>query len=375
MRPSGNTPATAQPRKILIVGGGIAGIEALMALTDLGDHRLQIEVIADKPAFVMRPQMIGEPWGGAPLKVGLDRLCRDFGAKFSLGTVVDVDMEASRVTTAAGDVIRYDRLLLAPGARSSLPFAGTRTIGFGALPRALATSETGTFAVIAPSAARWTLPAYELALLIAGRGRTVRVVTSEDAPLEAFGPDTYAVTRELLQRHGVIVDNRSAQPILERIDELADSVVSLPLLVGPAITGLPTDSHGFIKVGPDMRVRGAVNVFAAGDATAHPIKQGGLGSQQADTAAAEIVRSCGADDVPPKPYSPVLRGKLTTFDGEELYLRRELDGHDRGVARSLPLWQPAGIVCAWRLARWLSMRRTVIDDCSLDHVAQPWVAA
>jgi hypothetical protein len=123
-----------------------------------------------------------------------------------------------------------------------------------------------------------------------------------------------------------------------------------------------------------MGVLGVLDAFGAGDATnASMIKQGGLGAQQADTAASEIVRSCGGD-ARPIAYAPVLRGKLTAPDGEELYLRRVLDDIDPGTASDRPLWQPPAVVCAWRLARWLEMRRTVVDDCTQDHVAQPALA-
>jgi sulfide:quinone oxidoreductase len=361
-------------RKVLIVGGGIAGIEALMALADLGDRRLDIELVAEKPGFVLRPQIIGEPWGGPPLHIALDRLCHDFGARFTPGSVVGVNTDARHVVTAGGDTIEYERLLMAPGARSSLAYTGTRTIGFGALPRALATGGSGSFAIVVPASARWTLPAYELALLITANGRSARVVTDEHVPLQLFGPSTYSATREMLERHGVTADNRAGRPLLGPIEDLAGTVVSLPLLNGPAIAGLPVDDHGFIRVGPDMRVPDAVDVFAAGDATVGPIKQGGLAAQQADTAASEIVRSCGSE-TPRTDYAPVLRGKLTAGDGDELYLRRVLDGLDSGTARQDPLWQPSGVVCAWRLARWLSFRRTVVDNTTLGHVAQPGLVA
>ena len=57
-----------EARDVLIVGGGIAGVEALMALADLGDNRLQLHLVAGHPSFVLRPQIVGEPWGGPPLR-------------------------------------------------------------------------------------------------------------------------------------------------------------------------------------------------------------------------------------------------------------------------------------------------------------------
>jgi hypothetical protein len=50
-------------------------------------------------------------------------------------------------------------------------------------------------------------------------------------------------------------------------------------------------------------------VYAAGDVTDHPIKHGGLASQQADAVAAHVAAAAGAP-VDAVPYSPVLRGRL-----------------------------------------------------------------
>ena len=61
------------------------------------------------------------------------------------------------------------------------------------------------------------------------------------------------------------------------------------------------DEHG--------RVSGIEDVYAAGDATTFPIKQGGLAAQQAVAAAEAIVARHGTD-LDPQPFRPVLRGML-----------------------------------------------------------------
>ncbi|MCW2985634.1 MAG: hypothetical protein JWR63_3204 [Conexibacter sp.] len=367
--------SAVQRRQVLIVGGGIAGIEALMALADLGESRLRLRVVAAHPSFVLRPQILGEPWGGGPMHIDLARLCRAFGADFTAGTVTDVDAAAHRVRTADGATLDYDRLLLAPGARPALPYTGARVLGFGTLPHELAGAGAGSVAIVVPPGTSWTLPAYELALLTAAHaGRDVRVVTAERAPLEAFGPDAQPAIRSLLDRGGVGVETDHAPRLGADLAELAATVIALPLLEGPALGGMPLDRHGFVRVGRDMAVAGAAHVHAAGDATDGSIKQGGLAGQQADTAATAIVRSCGGAS-PPVAYEPVLRGKLIAADGEELYLRRALDGVDAGRSSGDPLWKPSGVVCAWRLARWLVRRRDELDAYTVDHVARPQLSA
>jgi sulfide:quinone oxidoreductase len=65
------------------------------------------------------------------------------------------------------------------------------------------------------------------------------------------------------------------------------------------------------------------HVFAAGDATATPVKQGGLATQQADAAAEQIAAEAGAP-VTPRPYTRLLRAQLLTREGP-LELCRDLD--------------------------------------------------
>jgi sulfide:quinone oxidoreductase len=125
--------------------------------------------------------------------------------------------------------------------------------------------------------------------------------------------------------------------------------VTIPVLEGPRIPGLPCDDAGFIEVDAEARVAGVADVFAAGDVTAGCMKQGGLAAQQADAAAARIAWEAGAA-VEPGPRSPVLRGMLHT-GSEPLYFRVE-SGRTQ-VSRS-PLWTPAGKVAGRFLAGYLA---------------------
>ena len=91
-------------------------------------------------------------------------------------------------------------------------------------------------------------------------------------------------------------------------------IVALPLVRGPRIDGVPSaPPFGFIPVDDHGRVRGLPDVYAAGDATDHLVKQGGLAAQQADAVAAHIAARLGAP-VLPEPYRPRLRGVLETGD-------------------------------------------------------------
>jgi sulfide:quinone oxidoreductase len=164
---------------------------------------------------------------------------------------------------------------------------------------------------------------------------------------------------------------------------IADTVISLPQLVGPGIDGLPIDADGFLPTDAHGYVKGTPGVLAAGDATTFPVKQGGLATQQADAAAATIAHELGAL-VEPRPFVPVLRGLLLT-GGAPLYLRAELDtsGTPRAEGRqsrrlagevsSRALWWPPGKIAGRYLAPYLSTARPVALGAEplVDRVARP----
>ena len=161
----------------------------------------------------------------------------------------------------------------------------------------------------------------------------IAIVTPESAPLAIFGPAASEAVSELLKARGIHVFTGSR---VREIDEggitltPGDRVlgpaeaIALPVMEGPAIDGLPADEQGFIPVDEHGRVKGVEDVYAAGDGTNFPIKQGGLGTQQADAAAEHIAHRLGASETP-EPFRPLLRGKLLTGD-ESLSLSTDVAG-------------------------------------------------
>ena len=123
-------------------------------------------------------------------------------------------------------------------------------------------------------------------------------------------------------------------------------VVTLPVLEGPAIEGLPCDERGFLVTDPHGRV--APGVFAAGDVTNYEIKQGGLACQMADAAAEQIAADAGAP-VLPQPFKPELQGLLLTGHWAR-YLRP--GGGGQTLATRGLRWPPAKIA-GRELARYL----------------------
>ena len=117
--------------------------------------------------------------------------------------------------------------------------------------------------------------------------------------------------------------------------------------------GLPSDAHGFIPVDEYGRVIGVDAAYAAGDATDHPIKQGGLACQQADAVAAHVAAVAGAP-VDAVSYAPVLRGRLLTGHSDRFLRRAERTGE--GEVAATPLWWPPTKVSGRYLAPYLESR-------------------
>jgi sulfide:quinone oxidoreductase len=355
---------------IVIAGGGIAGLEALIALHGHLGPNAEIELLEANTDLVERQRAVAEPFGGDPVRrFDLVRIAADHGAHLRPDRLASVDPEQRRIRTVRGDTLDYDALLVAVGGTpdvaipGALTFSGPRDVGaFAGLLADLDAGRVQRVAFALPTSATWALPLYELALMtgehVRGRGLPdvgLTLVTPEHRPLEAFGPRIASHIWSLLAERGIAVVTHSvplrAGPgglvVAHGEPVQAERIVSLPRLVGPWIGGLPHDDQGFLATDEHGAVRGTEAVWAAGDGTAFPLKQGGLAAQQAAAAAAAIARSLGAQ-VPLEPFRPVLRGMLLDPAGA-----RFLDS-TRGDVPTTPLWWPAAKVAAPHLSGYLA---------------------
>src|SRR3954447_9187809 len=340
---------TPAPRRVLVVGGGFAALELALALRELGGARAEVELIADQPVFRYRPAATAEAFAtGEPLVHDLARLTARCGARFRRDRAVSVLPTARRLRLASGAVRPYDALVLAMGARPRSAIPGAQTFRDqrdvhavrDAVDEAVA-GRAGRLVFAAPTGVSWTLPLYELAMLAArriedaGAAACVTLVTPERRPLEVFGRSASGVVAALLADHGVhVVCN--ALPRAGTRDGLelhhdgcvpADHVVAIPRLVGAPPAGVPGDWNGFVPTDRAGRVLELDGIFAAGDVTAFPIKQGGLAIQQAEAVAATIAGELGAPaGAAPGPF--VLRAALLSAE-RPLYLQCELDERGR----------------------------------------------
>lgn len=362
--------------RVVIAGAGVAAFEAALGLRALAEDRVEVEFVAPDNRFWYRPLAVAEPFErGEARSFELGKLAAAAGAVYMPGSVVGVDAERRVLHTSVGGTIPFDVALVACGAVPHEALSGGLTFRgpadsekFSALLGELASGDIRRLVFAIPRGPVWPLPLYELALMTADHLRSNRIhkvelalVTPEEEPLGLFGRPASDAVRELLEEREVVL-HTSVYPseVLEEGLLLsptgvvpADRVVALPSLRGPRIDGLPQTIDGFVPVDAHARVDGLVDVFAAGDITNYPIKQGGVAAQQADAAAEAIAADAGAD-VTMHPFHPVLRGVLFT-GGVPRYLRRETsDVRDTSTVSTEALWWPPAKIAGRYLAPFLA---------------------
>jgi sulfide:quinone oxidoreductase len=345
--PMSTTGSRSENLRVVIVGGGVAALETALALADLAPDLTEVTVVAPNSEFVYRPMVVREPFAyGAAHRYPLESIVHDAGATLLCGELGWIDPAIRTIHTRADEAIEYDALVLALGASVTKRYPHALTIDDRDLAqtmRGLIRDVEGGYvhklAFVAPGRMAWPLPLYELALMTAGRAYDMgielqtTIVTPEDSPLAIFGSSASSTVAKLLARANVetissayaeVPSSREVviNPGDRRLE--VDRVIALPELYGPAVRGIPLGENGFVRVDPHCRVPDVERIYAAGDATDFPIKQGGIGSQQADAAAQSIAALAGAP-VTPERFDPTIHGMLLT-NGKPQYLTAHITG-------------------------------------------------
>ena len=336
---------------VCVVGASTAGLEGLLAARERLGATAELRLIAPDQEFRYRPTSRDSLFRPARERsLAIATLVAETGATWSRDRADVIDEAERTVLTRDGDTIAFDYLLLAPGAhrRRALAqgFVWERGGDPGFLDQIISDVVAGrvhSVAVVVPRGARWPLPAYELALILAwtaaGTSARITLLSAERQVLGALGQQaTETVTLEL-EAAGVEVitgvevldeqpapgtragrpdsadrglggcrrglTSRPTDPARVRLGRHSpaefDRLISLPTVVGPFIAGVATDAAGFIEVDETLRVCGSERVWAAGGCVAAALEHSALAAQQADAAIAAIAALVspgghGADD-------------------------------------------------------------------------------
>jgi sulfide:quinone oxidoreductase len=341
---------------VLIAGGGFGAVEAMLALRALAPERVRVTLISASPVLAYKPAATTESFDEtSPRTYDLQAIAADVGACFRLDRLEAVASHDHSVRLESFAFLDYDALVLAVGARPTRAIPGALTFRdqrevdhIRHLTSELRSGKLQRIIFAVPDGCSWPLPLYELALLTAthlkeqGAAGEVVLVSPEIAPLQVFGAQASRLVADFLAERGVRFIGESDPQSVERDGALslgsggtldAGCVVAVPELRGPRITGLPTDAWGFVTTDALGGVTGLADVYATGDMTSFPIKQGGLAAQQADLIAQRIASENGAT-VKELRVQHVLRARLIG-GAQPVFLRAELDELGRATAATL----------------------------------------
>jgi len=371
--------SSSHPFNVLIAGGGVAGLEAALALRELAGDSVITTMLAPEAEFVYRPLRVLEPFAGPKTDhYSLAEITDDIGVVLKRDAFKWLDAPQHKVHTESGEQISYDALLLAMGARLRPRFRHALTIDDRKLDEQLhgliQDLESGyihSLAFIAPQPMPWPLPLYELALLTARRAYemnatvAITIVTPEYAPLAVLGSAVSEAVQGALASFGieVIAGTHAETPEQGKVSLYpqggtlnVDRVVALPELFGPSTPGVRDHAdHGFIAIDAHCRVIGLEKVFAAGDATNFAVKYGGIAAQQADVAAECIAQLAGVA-IEPRQFKPEVHGMLLG-GAKPLYFSAHITGAhgSSSVVEDHAIWGSGAKIAAKYLAPYLEL--------------------
>ncbi len=198
---------------VAVIGGGIAGLEALLALRDLAEGRVSLTLVSPEPDFSYRPLAVDEPFAGAPVeRRELAPIAQELGTGFVQQALAGIDPERRALELADGSALSYDAAVICVGGRARPAYRDAVTFWSPGEPfdadellRQSAAEDPKRMAFVVPPGVTWPLPLYEIALMSRRRAEELglrdlelELVTPESAPLVMFGPLAAQAVAELL---------------------------------------------------------------------------------------------------------------------------------------------------------------------------------
>ncbi len=362
--------------KVVIAGGGCAGLETAFRLRDLLEDRAAITLVSLEDEFSFATDSIYIPFGLDPgkVQVRLSKPTQKREISLVVAAVLGLDTDLRTLETSAG-AIEFDYLVIATGAgmrRDEVSGFAEHALSLGtpdymlelayAFRRLADEARDGKprrVVSLLPPNCMCPGPIYELTLMLDtwlrrehARPRVELVLaTHEESFFEPLGPRMHDALAEEFDERGITAHLEHAVSTIDE-DEVDfangsslayDLLVAYPPQVGTTgYSDLPTDNRGFIQTELETReVMGENGIYAIGDASDFPLKQSLLAFQQADAVAAHL--------------APRIFGRSTpgTFDPVSMDVLEQLD---KGTFANVPLRLTDD------LERRLAVREGPMDD-------------
>lgn len=286
--------------KVLVLGGGIAGVEAAIQLRR---KQLEVTLVSDRDFLFVYPISIWIPVHGIGFNdvvVPLDELASLHGFAFEQGRVTRIRAKEHAVELSDGRVLSdYDYLVLALGQGKTMPKGIEHTLSICSEPEtslkireridAIVEAGRGRIAVgfsgnpIDATALRGG-PAFELLFNIdhylRRKGLRDKIDLAFFAPMAEPGARMgegavptlrrFFAAKDISSQTGVRISKFEEDAVLfedgQRLD--ADLILFIPGGKGHGIyqdSDLPLSEAGYVQAGEDSRVDGFNDVFAIGD--------------------------------------------------------------------------------------------------------------
>lgn len=310
--------------RIVILGGGFAGVSAAEILAAEAGAGHQITLISATPEFTFYPALVPMVFGdfdARDIRFDMRPKLAELGIRFIEGEVLAIEPERRSVRVAGDDIdgnIQFDYLVVATGRRLATERVpgffehAHHLLGIGAalkLKNAISEFATGSIVVGLCPDANLPVPVCEAAFALARKfepeiaAGTVSVTAVFPSTLEkAFaGSSLFRDIDEEFDRLGVrLVPDFAIERIEERriVSLLGPSLDYELLMLVPPFRGQNslrhlspiTDDAGFAEVNDLLQVKGFERIYAAGDVLALPgPKFGYMAMRQGKTVARNII--------------------------------------------------------------------------------------
>jgi NADH dehydrogenase FAD-containing subunit len=311
--------------RVVVVGGGFAGLETAFSLRAKLGHRAALTLVSDRDEFLFKPNTIYIPFGADPqaFLLPLAPPARKRDLELVSGKVTGIDSDSGQVDLE-GRELSFDFAVLATGATmrpTEIPgleehaetiWTPTEMLSLrGRLTDLVARARKGerlTVLFTVPPGNKCAGPLYEIVFMLEtwlrrqGVRDQVRLVfsTYEETFIQAFGPKLHDVVLAEFAARGI--EGHSGRRLSSVADgdaffeggttatEPFDLMIAFPpYLAAVDYASLPSDERGFLMTSsPSRRVLAQDRIYAPGDAGDFPVKQAFLAFLQADAVAEEI---------------------------------------------------------------------------------------